>query len=129
MKRSIVIRFGIAAAGLALLTSCGDTPSPAPIPPPVAEAAPPPVEVTKVSVAVRPPPLPMAARRESVAAVAASAPPPRVVRVARVRPARLVYGHSRRFVRVARFHPVASLPSCGSSDHPCNLEHVETPVR
>jgi hypothetical protein len=75
MKRSIVIRFGIAAAGLALLTSCGDTPSPAPIPPPVAEAAPPPVEVTKVSVAVRPPPLPMAARRESVAAVAASAPP------------------------------------------------------
>jgi hypothetical protein len=129
MKRSIVIRFGIAAAGLALLTSCADTPGPTPIlPPPVAEAAPPPVEVAKVSVAVRPPPLPMAARRHPVTAVAASAPPPRVVHVAKVRPARFVYRHPRRFVRVARFHPVAP-PSCGSSDHPCNIEHVESPVR
>ena len=126
MKRSIVI--GFAAAGLALLTGCGDTPSPQPVapppPPPAAEAAPPAPAVTKVAApaAITPPPK-MA--QVPPPPVAVPVPPPPAAPVVKVHAPRRHKIRARHVVRMAGGPVYGALAPC----HICTLQHTVVPIQ
>ena len=98
-----------AAVGLAVLSGCVP---PAPPPSPVVAVAPPPAVIAAVPVAFVPEPLSPGRVIHHHAAVA--------------RPA--VHHHVRRYVSHRRVF-VSGLPYCGSTVHPCNVEHIAVPIQ
>jgi hypothetical protein len=110
MKRHMVAGFGL-ALGLALLSGC----------------APPPPDVQMVPVPMPPAPLP------PVALVPPPAAPVWVpaVRHHPVRVARPVAHRHwvRRYSSVRTYYTPAWTPRCGSSAHPCDVEHIAVPIQ
>jgi len=95
--------------GFTLIVLSGCVPPPPPLP--VVAVAAPPAVIAAVPVAFVPEPL----------------PPARVIHhhAAAVRPA--VHHHAHRYVSHRRVF-VSGLPYCGSTMHPCNVEHVAVPI-